>query len=86
MLENSTGPIEEIVKTELGMHIGLLIPLTEFRHVFSHLTWEMKSYTAMTDGAAPEGFRFFSTEEVEELPKAVPVMKIWDEAKNRLII
>lgn len=83
MAENIAGPIEEVVKAEFGMHIGSLTPLTDFRHVFSHLTWEMKSYMAVTDDAAPEGFQFFSAEEVEALPKAVPVMKIWDEVKKR---
>ncbi|WP_224654434.1 hypothetical protein, partial [Escherichia coli] len=59
-------------------------PLIEFNHIFSHLKWEMKSYLTVTDDAAPEGYRFFSTEEVESLPKAVPVIRIWEEAKNRL--
>ncbi|MFC5603743.1 A/G-specific adenine glycosylase [Sporosarcina koreensis] len=86
MVENIPVSLEDMVKTEFGMNIGSLAPLTEFRHVFSHLTWEMKSYMAVTDDAAPEGFEFFSTEEVEALPKAVPVMKIWDEVKNRLFV
>lgn len=83
MVENQSSLSKEMMKTEFGISIGSLTPLTKFRHIFSHLTWEMKSYTAVTDDPAPEGFRFFSTEEVEELPKAVPVIKIWDEAKNR---
>ena len=30
----------------------------------------------------PEGFQFFTEEEVEALPKPVPVLKIWDELKE----
>lgn len=84
MVENSDRPLEEIVKNEFGMKSGSFTPLIEFNHIFSHLTWEMKSYLTVTDDAAPEGYRFFSTEEVESLPKAVPVIRIWEEAKNRL--
>lgn len=86
VMENISGTLENNVKAELGINIGSLSPLIDFKHVFSHLTWEMKSYMAVTDDAAPEGFEFFSTDEVEALPKAVPVLKIWDEAKNRLLI
>lgn len=86
MVESIAGDVEELIKNEFRITVGSLTPLTEFRHVFSHLTWEMKSYMAATDDAAPEGFEFFSVEEVEALPKAVPVMKIWDELKNRLFV
>lgn len=82
MVENTSGSIEEIVKAELGLDVRSIAPLVDFRHVFSHLTWEVKSYLAVTEDAAPEGYQFFSAEEVEALPKAVPVMKIWDEVKN----
>ncbi|MCM3711348.1 A/G-specific adenine glycosylase [Sporosarcina luteola] len=85
MVENTSGAIEEIVKAELGLDVRSITPLTDFRHVFSHLTWEVKSFLAVTEGRAPEGFEFFSEEEVEALPKAVPVMKIWDEVKNPMI-
>jgi len=86
MVEENPQNIEKMMKNELGIDIGSLTPLIEFRHVFSHLTWEMKSYMAVTEYAAPEGYMFFTTEEVEALPKAVPVMKVWDEAKNRLFV
>ncbi|MFS0690294.1 A/G-specific adenine glycosylase [Sporosarcina sp. 179-K 8C2 HS] len=79
---NAGGPLEKIIKAEYGINVVSITPLIEFRHIFSHLTWEMKSYLAVTDDAAPEGFTFFTTEEVEALPKAVPVIKVWDEAKK----
>lgn len=86
MVESIPGDLEEMTKNEFGITIGTITSLIEFTHVFSHLTWEMKSYLAVTDDAAPEGFEYFSAEEVEALPKAVPVMKIWDEAKNRFFV
>ncbi|MCG7345759.1 A/G-specific adenine glycosylase [Sporosarcina sp. ACRSL] len=84
-VENDGGDIQEIVKANVGITIGSLTSLIDFKHVFSHLTWDITGYMAVTDQEAPEGFRFFTPEEVEALPKAVPVQKIWDEAKKSVV-
>ncbi|WP_432360834.1 A/G-specific adenine glycosylase [Sporosarcina sp. UB5] len=82
MVENNTETLENIVKANFGLTVGSITPLTEFRHIFSHLTWEVKSYVATTNDVSPDGIEFLSAAEVDALPKAVPVMKIWDEVKN----
>lgn len=59
--------------------------LIDFKHIFTHLTWEVKSYYAKLE--APETisdeFKFFTTDEVERLPKPVPVVKVWEEIKRK---
>lgn len=83
MIENSIElSLEKIMKETYGIQVEYPEPLLQFKHVFSHLTWEVQSYSVSTDEAAPTGFQFLSTEEVEALPKAVPVMKIWEEVKK----
>ena len=44
----------------------------------------MKSFGAWIEKTEtiPEGYQFFTQEEVEALPKPVPVLKIWDEIKR----
>lgn len=58
--------------------------LLQFKHIFTHLTWEMKSYYGqlqMVDFTSDE-FQFFTAEEVEQLPKPVPVVKVWEKIKE----
>ena len=43
---------------------------------------EKLSSTFKRRGNVPEGFQFFTEEEVEALPKPVPVIKIWESIKN----
>lgn len=55
-----------------------------FKHIFTHLTWDVKSYLATissSEGFSDE-FQFFTTEEVEKLPKPVPVVKVWEKIKD----
>lgn len=59
--------------------------LIRFKHIFTHLTWEIQSYYGQlaTEKLSLDEFQFFSTEEVERLPKPVPVVKVWEEIKKR---
>ncbi|MCZ2260244.1 A/G-specific adenine glycosylase [Sporosarcina sp. G11-34] len=74
----------ETFKEQYGVDLTELFDIITFKHVFSHLTWEMNSFRTRLAGTekVPEGFRFFTKEEVEALPMPVPVLKIWEELKN----
>ncbi|MFC4410191.1 A/G-specific adenine glycosylase [Chungangia koreensis] len=53
----------------------------EFKHIFSHLTWNIKCMAAHSTKAddLSENCRWFSEEEMEELPLPVPMQKIKNE-------
>ncbi len=55
-----------------------------FKHIFTHLTWEVKSYYAeiTAEALVSDEFQFFTAEEVENLPKPVPVVKVWEKLKK----
>ncbi|WP_342506301.1 A/G-specific adenine glycosylase [Sporosarcina sp. FSL K6-2383] len=85
MIERLDGMApQEKVCQQLGVELENVVELLAFKHIFSHITWEMTSYKAqmkVTD-SLPSGYMFFSAEEVEALPKPVPVLKIWEEIKS----
>ena len=60
------------------------VPLFNFKHVFSHLKWQIESYLVdgkTSDEALPEGAAFFAKENIVEMPMPVPMLKIWDKIK-----
>ena len=60
------------------------VPLVHFKHVFSHLKWEIESYLIDCQNGGevlPEGAAFFTKEQITELPMPVPMLKIWDKLK-----
>lgn len=52
--------------------------LLTFKHIFSHLTWEMDCYLVEIEQSAelPENMRFFTKEQIKQLPMSVPMLKI----------
>ncbi|MFD1927839.1 A/G-specific adenine glycosylase [Sporosarcina siberiensis] len=82
-LKGDATPLEALIEQ---YNITPIEPdeLISFKHLFSHITWEVKSFLAHLTGMekVPEEFQYFTSEEVEALPKAVPVLKIWEEIKN----
>ncbi|WP_318616496.1 A/G-specific adenine glycosylase [Sporosarcina sp. YIM B06819] len=82
LLDGKTLP--EKVKEQFDIELEEFVELLSFKHIFSHITWEMKSFKArMTEAETiPKGFKFFTNQEVEALPKPVPVIKIWEEIKR----
>jgi A/G-specific adenine glycosylase len=44
----------------------------------------MKSFRARLneEEPVPEGYQFFTKDEVESLPKPVPIIKVWESIKN----
>lgn len=71
-------------KKSFDMPIKTITEIISFKHIFTHLTWEMKGYEICTEDVQliPQGFEFFTEEEVELLPKPVPVLKVWDLIKR----
>lgn len=65
---------------EFGINLKSSTKTIAFKHIFSHLTWEMIGFRAQLKGehTIPEGYHFFTDEEVESLPKPVPVLKVWE--------
>jgi A/G-specific adenine glycosylase len=60
------------------------VPLFNFKHVFSHLKWQIESYLVdgqYGKGTLPESTAFFTKEQITELPMPVPMLKIWEKLK-----
>lgn len=66
-------------KTEYGLNLeeGML-KLSEFKHVFSHLIWEIEAYLVYVENFDPfeNSGILVSQEELERLPLPVPMQKI----------
>ena len=75
---------ENIFYEQFGLQLDPLTEIIAFKHIFTHLTWEMSSFRArITEKEIiPEGYQFLTEVEVESLPKPVPVVKIWESIKN----
>lgn len=58
--------------------------LMSFKHIFTHLTWDVNGYVGQLESIQiPHGdFQFFHDDEVEMLPKPVPVVKMWNKIKE----
>lgn len=81
---NTKEEPDETFMSYFGMEVNVLSTITSFRHIFTHLTWEINSYYAnLNDKKIPEGYAFFTKEEVELMPKPVPVLKVWAIVKER---
>ncbi|MBO1910218.1 A/G-specific adenine glycosylase, partial [Microvirga sp. 3-52] len=82
-VKDDRKPIE-IFTAEIGLPIKSLSEVIAFKHIFTHITWEMNGYRARLneEEPVPEGYQFFTKDEVETLPKPVPIIKIWESIKN----
>lgn len=70
---------EEVFSEQYGIKLKEIKSVTSFKHIFTHLTWEMSGFRAQTsvENVTPEGYDFFTEAEIELLPKPVPVSKVW---------
>lgn len=57
-----------------------ITPLTQFKHIFSHLTWHLDVYSVECD--TTNNAHFYSEEEIAELPLPVPMQKIVEALKE----
>lgn len=75
------GSNQDGIQRDLEVSTGLLVDLKEefvhFKHVFSHVTWEVTGHIAILRDASPlpEGYRFFSEKELHAIPKSKPMSK-----------
>lgn len=79
--------VEEIVEHDYGVEIVKGPLINEFKHVFSHLVWEMESFEAMLkkEKELPPRCKWLSIEEIDQQPMPVPMLKIWNAWKEREI-
>lgn len=75
---------QEILFTEHRIKMTAIEDIMDFKHIFTHLTWDVKSYYGKLQANEfnTDEFKFFTTEEVENLPKPVPVVKVWEKIKE----
>lgn len=77
-----TGKERELAQFERIYQVPLLHlkKIDAFKHVFSHITWHLTGYEAVIseETVLPKQFQLFTEEEVEKLPKPVPVLKLWE--------
>ncbi|HWL23065.1 MAG TPA: A/G-specific adenine glycosylase [Ureibacillus sp.] len=74
-----TSSIEELEEAYgISIHENTVNKILEFKHIFSHLTWEMECYLAEVDSAnvKSESTGFFTIEEIMKLPMSVPMLKV----------
>ena len=75
---------EELFAEQYGEKLTKINEIISFKHIFTHLTWDIRSFKARFQElkVIPEGYRYFTEEEVEALPKPVPVLKVWEVIKK----
>lgn len=67
-----------------GIHFTKEMDLGSFKHVFSHLTWEMNSFVGHgVEISLTENCKWLSLEEIKEVPMPVPMLKIWQAYMER---
>lgn len=74
-----------LVEKQEGIRIKTPVKVLDFKHIFTHITWHVNSYTSEIEAVTSlqERSAFFTDEEVERLPKPVPVIKVWEELKKQ---
>ncbi len=84
-LPTPSHTIEEVMEYEYGVETKKGQELLSFKHVFSHLVWEIECFEAkLTHEKTPhQRSKWFTEEEIEALPMPVPILKIWKEYKMR---
>ncbi|WP_342577414.1 A/G-specific adenine glycosylase [Psychrobacillus sp. FSL K6-2843] len=84
-LPTSTHTVEEVVELDYGVEIQKGIELIAFKHIFSHLVWEIESFEAklMNEKKISLNSQWYSIEEVNDQPMPIPVLKMWNAWKER---
>lgn len=77
--------VEEVIEHDYGVEIAKGPVINEFKHIFSHLVWEMESFegTLVTEKELPSRCKWFTIQEIDQQPMPVPVLKIWNAWKER---
>ncbi|WP_019412720.1 A/G-specific adenine glycosylase [Paenisporosarcina sp. TG20] len=67
-----------LLQDRYGINFSKEIELGTFKHVFSHLTWEMKCFAGHAEEISMyENCKWLTIEEIKEVPMPVPMLKIW---------
>lgn len=84
-LPTATHTVEEVIKYDYGIEIMKGPDLIAFKHIFSHLVWEIESFEGklLAEGEIPALCKWFTKEEIDHQPMPVPVLKIWSAWKER---
>lgn len=83
-LPTATHTMEEVIEHDYGIEILKGEELIVFKHIFSHLVWEMESFEGKlkAEKELPTSCKWFTKDEIETLPMPVPVLKIWNAWKS----
>ncbi|MDV6379293.1 A/G-specific adenine glycosylase [Sporosarcina sp. GW1-11] len=69
----------EAFEQESDLQLKNVTELARFPHVFSHVTWDIHAYRAqLSDIDTHDSLQFFTKEQIKELPKSKPVLKMID--------
>ncbi|KPN95739.1 A/G-specific adenine glycosylase [Lysinibacillus sp. ZYM-1] len=80
MIDTSHSSVENFLK-ECAISVQAKHELLTFKHVFSHLTWHLNSYYMKCESTSTGDW--LTREQIELLPMPVPMLKIWEEVKNK---
>lgn len=83
-LPTATHTMEEVIEHDYGIEILKGEELIAFKHIFSHLVWEMESFEGklQAEKELQTSCKWFTKDEIETLPMPVPVLKIWSAWKS----
>ncbi|MFJ7953800.1 A/G-specific adenine glycosylase [Lysinibacillus sp. NPDC096418] len=70
---------QAIFEANYNVHVNKQQELVAFKHVFSHLTWQLNSYYIQSEPS--KSGQWFTREQIELLPMPVPMLKIWEKLK-----
>ena len=78
--ENENSNSEQTFQQNYNVQISNYVDkeLLKFKHIFSHLTWEMHCCQLVVEQKMdlPDNVQFLSIEQIEKLPMPVPMLKI----------
>lgn len=87
MVERVVKNVETIplLEERFGIYFTKENEIGPFKHVFSHLTWEMNSVSGKVfeESTIPQTCKWLSKEEVQAVPMPVPMLKIWQAFHER---
>jgi A/G-specific adenine glycosylase len=87
MVEQVNIEVETIplMQDRYGVYFTKENELGPFKHVFSHLTWNMNSISgqAVVNTGIPSSCKCLTIEEVNAVPMPVPMLKIWQAFQER---
>lgn len=81
----TTEGAAQLLKKQKGIEMNTPLKVLDFKHIFTHITWHVSSYMGEVEqlSTLDERAAYFTDEEVERLPKPVPVIKVWEQLKKQ---